>query len=120
MWRAWSTPTLSRKELEQEWQWTERYASQPEILRYLNHVAERFHLNSDIQFETRVTAAIFDETSNRWTILTDRGDRVSAKFCIMATGCLSAAKVPDFKNIEAFRGSTYHTGQWPHDGVNLN
>jgi len=106
-------------ELEQEWQWTERYASQPEILRYLNHVAERFDLKRDIQFETRVNAATFDETAHRWTILTDRGDRVSAKFCIMATGCLSAAKVPDFKGIETFRGKTYHTGHWPHEGVDF-
>jgi cyclohexanone monooxygenase len=107
------------EELEQEWQWTERYASQPEILRYLNHVAERFDLKRDIQFETRVTSATFDETANCWTIVTDRGDRVSAKFCVMATGCLSTAKVPDFKGIETFRGKTYHTGHWPHEGVDF-
>jgi cation diffusion facilitator CzcD-associated flavoprotein CzcO len=105
--------------LEQEWQWTERYASQPEILRYLNHVAGRFDLKRDIQFETRVTAAIFDETTSRWTIRTDRGDRVSAQFCIMATGCLSAAKVPDFRGIDTFQGKTYHTGHWPHEGVDF-
>jgi cation diffusion facilitator CzcD-associated flavoprotein CzcO len=108
------------EELELEWQWTERYASQPEILRYLNHVAERFDLNRNIQFGTRVTSAIFDETADRWTILTDRGDRVSVKFCVMATGCLSAAKFPDLKNIEAFRGNTYHTGQWPHESVDFS
>src|SRR6185312_12067534 len=108
------------EELEQDWQWTERYASQLEILRYLNHVVKRFDLNRDIQFETRVTSAIFDETANRWTILTDQGDRITAKFCVMATGCLPAAKVPDLKNREVFRGNTYHTGQWPRDGVDFN
>ena len=107
------------EELEREWQWTERYASQPEILRYLNHVAERFDLKRDIQFDTRVVSAIFDESANRWTVLTDRGDRASAKFCIMATGCLSAAKVPGFEGIEAFRGKTYHTGHWPHEPVDF-
>jgi thioredoxin reductase len=106
-------------ELQQEWQWTERYASQPEILRYLNYVAERFDLRRDIQFERRVTAAIFDETANHWTIQTDRGDRVSAKFCVMATGCLSVAKVPGFKGLETFQGKWYHTGHWPHDGVDF-
>ncbi|CAF1090024.1 unnamed protein product [Rotaria sordida] len=75
--------------LREEWHWTERYASQPEILRYINYVADKFDLRKDIQFETRVTAAVFDKTLGRWNIQTDRGDRVSAKFCIMATGCLS-------------------------------
>ena len=107
------------EELEREWQWTERYASQPEILRYLNHVAERFDLKRDIQFDTRVVSAILDESANRWTILTSRGDRASGKFCVMATGCLSAARVPDFKGTEAFRGTTYHTGHWPHEGVDF-
>src|SRR5690349_18115479 len=76
-------------ELQQEWQWTERYPRQPEILRYINHVADRFDLRRDIQLETRVTAAIFDDATTRWTIATDRGDRVTAQFCIMASGCLS-------------------------------
>ncbi|MBZ5607750.1 MAG: NAD(P)/FAD-dependent oxidoreductase [Acidobacteriia bacterium] len=108
------------EELEREWQWTERYASQPEILRYLNHVAERFDLKRDIRFETRVTCAIFDETASRWTVQTDRGERVSAQFCIMATGCLSAAKIPDFKGRDTFQGKTYHTGHWPHEGVDFS
>src|SRR5438270_9089497 len=108
------------EELEHEWQWTERYASQPEILRYLNHVADRFDLKRDIRFDRRVTSAIFDETANCWTVLTDRGDCLSSKFCVMATGCLSAAKVPDFRGIEAFRGKTYHTGHWPHEGVDFS
>ena len=91
-------------ELQQEWHWTERYASQPEILRYIEHVADRFDLRRDIQLETRVTAARFDEAANRWHIETDRGDRVSARFCIMATGCLSTAQVPAFPGLESFRG----------------
>jgi cation diffusion facilitator CzcD-associated flavoprotein CzcO len=106
-------------ELQSDWDWTERYAAQPEILSYLNHVAERFDLRRSIQFETRVTAAIFDETVNRWVIRTDRGERVSAKFCVMATGCLSAAKIPEIEGIEAFNGKRYHTGHWPHEGVNF-
>ncbi len=107
------------EELEREWQWTERYATQPEILRYLNHVADRFDLKRDIQFETRVTSAIFDEASNRWNILTDRGGRASAKFCVMATGCLSTSKLPEYPGIRSFQGKTYHTGHWPHEGVDF-
>ncbi len=106
-------------ELQQEWRWTERYASQPEILRYINHVADRFDLRRDIQLETRVTAAVFDEATNRWAVETDRGHRVSAQFCIMATGCLSDAQVPDIKGRETFEGRWYHTGTWPHQGVDF-
>ncbi|MGQ0804510.1 MAG: flavin-containing monooxygenase, partial [Actinomycetota bacterium] len=106
-------------ELEQEWAWTERYASQPEILRYADHVADRFDLRRDIQFETRVTAATWDEATQRWHVDTDRGDRVSARFCIMATGCLSAAKEPEVDGIDTFRGQTFHTGRWPHEEVDF-
>ncbi|MEP7216286.1 MAG: NAD(P)/FAD-dependent oxidoreductase, partial [Anaerolineaceae bacterium] len=106
-------------DLPREWKWTERYATQPEILTYLNHVADRFSLRDGIQLETRVTAAVFDEGTNRWAVTTDRGDRFSAKFCIMATGCLSAAKVPDFKRLDSFKGDWYHTGYWPHEGVDF-
>jgi len=107
-------------ELRHEWQWTERYASQPEILRYLNYVAKKFDLCKDIQFESRVTAAVFDETLSRWNIQTNHGDHVSAKFCIMATGCLSKARTPDFKGLDTFKGNTYHTSRWPHTDVNFN
>ncbi len=106
-------------ELQQEWQWTERYASQPEILRYVNHVADRFDLRRDVQLSTRVTAAVFDEATHRWAVSTDREDRVSAQFCVMATGCLSAAQVPDVKGLETFEGAWYHTGHWPHEGVDF-
>jgi cyclohexanone monooxygenase len=105
--------------LQQEWRWTERYAAQPEILRYINHVADRFDLRGDIQLSTRVTRAAFDEAAARWTIETHRGDRVSARFCIMATGCLSAAQVPAFPGLETFRGPRYHTGHWPQEGVDF-
>jgi cation diffusion facilitator CzcD-associated flavoprotein CzcO len=108
------------EDLQKEWQWTERYASQPEILRYLNHVADRFDLKRDIQFETRVTSTVFDENANQWTVLTDRGERVSARFCVMATGCLSTSKMPEVKGIDTFQGKTYHTGHWPHEGVDFS
>jgi cation diffusion facilitator CzcD-associated flavoprotein CzcO len=107
-------------ELEQEWDWSERYAPQPEILRYINHVADRFDLRRDIQFDTRVTAAVFDETLGRWRVTTDRGHDVSARFCVMATGCLSAATTPEIQGLRSFRGNWYHTGQWPHEGVDLS
>jgi cyclohexanone monooxygenase len=106
-------------ELQQEWCWTERYASQPEILRYINHVADRFDLRRDIQLSTRVTSAVFDEATGRWAVETNRGDRVAARYCIMATGCLSAAQVPKLQGLETFEGTWYHTGQWPHDGVDF-
>ena len=106
------------EELEQDWVWTERYAGQPEILKYLNHVADRFDLRKDIQFNSRVAAATFDEDHNRWAI--DLGaETVSARFCIMATGCLSSTNTPDFKGIDSFKGEAYHTGSWPHEGVDF-
>jgi len=108
------------EQLQQEWKWSERFSAQPEILAYANHVADRFDLRRDIQFETRVTAAHFDEASDRWRIETDRGERFTASFCIMATGCLSTTRVPDFKGLERFRGQTYHTGDWPHEGVDFS
>ena len=106
-------------ELQQEWTWTERYASQPEILAYVEHVADRFDLRRDVQLSTRVTAARFDEATGRWTVETDRGDRVSTPYCIMATGCLSTAQVPAFAGLETFEGRWYHTGRWPHEGVDF-
>jgi len=105
--------------LQQEWQWTERYAAQPEILKYINHVADRFDLRRDVQCSTRVTSAVFDEAAGRWTIETDRGDQVSARFCVMATGCLSSAQAPTFPGLEGFQGRWYHTGRWPHEGVDF-
>ena len=106
-------------ELEDEWQWTERYASQPELLKYLNHVADRFDLRRDIQLNTRVKAAAFDEAVSRWALVTEAGEKVSARFCVMATGCLSVTKDPDFPGMERFKGASYHTGHWPHGGVDF-
>jgi cyclohexanone monooxygenase len=108
------------EELDQEWNWSEKYAPQPEILSYANHVADRFDLRRDIIFDTRVTAATFDEREKCWRIETDRGDKVRAKFCIMAVGCLSAPNRPAFAGMQDFRGPIYHTGEWPHDGVDFS
>ena len=107
------------EELQQEWTWSERFAAQPEILRYLNHVADRFDLRCAIAFETRVTAARFDEIAEVWDIETDRGEQISARFCIMATGMLSTARSPDLPGLASFAGDSHHTGSWPHDGVDL-
>lgn len=106
------------EELQQEWEWSERYATQPEILRYVNHVADRFDLRRHIQFETRVEAAVFDERRGRWKVQTSR-DAVSARFVVLATGCLSSANTPDFPGRDTFGGDTFHTGRWPHEPVDF-
>jgi cyclohexanone monooxygenase len=106
-------------ELEQEWSWDERYGTQSQILEYTNHVAERFDLLRDIQFETRVTKAIFDEAGNFWTVTTDTRQTVTGRYCIMAAGNLSTPRKPDIPGIESFQGKTYHTGLWPKDGVDF-
>ena len=107
------------KDLAQEWNWSGKYPEQPEILRYLNHVADRFDLRRDIQFETRVTAAHFREDLNRWEIETDQGDRVLARYFITGIGCLSAGQIPNIEGLDSFEGDWYHTGAWPHEGVDL-
>ncbi len=106
-------------ELEQEWAWTDRYPSQPDVERYLNHVADRFGLRPDIQFDTRVTAARFDSGDGSWVVETDRGDSVRATFCVLAVGCLSARNVPAFPGIGSFEGPVVHTGAWPAGGVDF-
>jgi len=108
------------EELQQEWVWSERYAPQPEILRYVNHVADRFDLRRDIQFNTRVHSATFDEVEDRWVLEVGDGERVTGTHCIMATGCLSSANMPEFAGIDTFQGETYHTGHWPHEGVDFS
>jgi cyclohexanone monooxygenase len=107
------------EELQQEWQWTERYPAQPEILRYANHVADRFGLRAHIRFRTRVAAATFDEAMDRWTIRTENGDEMRSQFVIMATGCLSSTNVPSIDGMGSFEGETYHTGRWPHETVDF-
>ena len=106
-------------ELDQDWEWTERYARQPEILRYIEHIAERFDLLRDIRFERRVEGLRFDEDKGSWVVSTDRGDRARARICIMATGCLSVPKVPDIPGVDVFAGPSYLTGRWPHEGVDF-
>ena len=107
------------EDLQQEWEWTERYSAQPEILKYAQHVADRFSLRDSIQFSTRVLSAHFNEDSNHWTTTTDLGDVVTSRFVVFATGCLSSANIPHFQGAETFVGETFHTGQWPHEGVNF-
>jgi cyclohexanone monooxygenase len=106
-------------DLQQEWEWKERYAPQPEILDYARHVADRFDLKRDIQFDTRVTAAHYDDETSRWIVETDKGEQISARYCIMATGCLSVPRVPDIPGLEDFSGQSFHTGLWPHEGVDF-
>ena len=107
------------KQLLQEWEWTERYPEQPEILRYLEHVAQRFDLKRDIQFGTRVTGAEFDEKAKRWTVHFDHGQDVSARYLIAAVGSLSTTNMPQIKGLEKFQGKWYHTSRFPHDGVDF-
>ncbi len=106
--------------LQQEWEWSERYAGQPEILRYANHVADRFDLRRDIQFNTRVVSTAFDESQNRWRVTLDSGETVFGQFLVMANGSLSNARMPEFKGAQRFKGRIYHTGQWPHEGVDFS
>ena len=108
------------EELWQEWEWSERYPEQHEIRSYLEHVTDRFDLRRDIQFSTRVTEATFDEVKNVWEIRTDKGDVVTAKYFVAATGALSAANLPDIPGRDDFAGKTYHTGLWPHEGVDVS
>ena len=106
--------------LQQEWKWPERFSAQPDILRYINHVADRLDLRRDIQLNARVSSAVFDEMTNTWTVKTDSGMRVRARFCVMASGNLSLPQVPQFKGLDNFKGDWHHTGLWPHEGVDFS
>ncbi|CAN5603944.1 NAD(P)/FAD-dependent oxidoreductase [soil metagenome] len=105
--------------LQQEWEWTERFASQPEILRYAQHVADRFELRKDIRFETEVVSARYDEGRARWQVATSDGAQIDAQFFVLAVGCLSNATMPNIPGLEKFRGEVIHTGRWPQEGVSL-
>ena len=105
--------------LQQEWDWSERYAPQPEILRYASHVADRFDLRRDIQFDTRVESAVFDAHRNEWTVKTSDGKSTGAHHVVLATGCLSNARTPEFKGMADFKGDIFHTGNWPHEPVDF-
>ena len=107
------------KQLWQEWEWTERYPEQPEILRYLEHVAKRHDLKRDIQFNTRVTGGEFDAATNLWRVHTDKGEEVTAPYLIAAVGSLSDTNMPQFKGLEKFTGKWYHTSRFPHAGVDF-
>ncbi|MCL2428348.1 MAG: NAD(P)/FAD-dependent oxidoreductase [Alphaproteobacteria bacterium] len=103
----------------QEWEWTCRYPEQPEILSYLNWVADKLDLRRDIQFDTRVVSASYDEASNTWDVETDDGAHTRSTYLITAVGCLSAAQIPSIPGLDSFQGPWYHTGQWPHEGVDF-
>ncbi len=106
-------------ELEQEWVWSEKYSAQPEILRYIQHVADRFDLRRDITFNARVLSAMYDEAHDLWALRTDTGLVLQAQFCVMATGALSIPRLPDVPGIAQFSGKIHHTGTWPHEGVDF-
>ncbi|MDQ1598369.1 MAG: hypothetical protein QOI70_1793 [Microbacteriaceae bacterium] len=106
-------------DLEQEWVWSERYSPQPEILKYANHVADRFDLRKDIEFQTSVDKAVWDDNECRWAISTSKGETISAQHYIMASGCLSHSKLPEIPGVDSYQGPTYHTGHWPHEGVDF-
>jgi cation diffusion facilitator CzcD-associated flavoprotein CzcO len=116
---SWDYSYSFSPELEQEWDWSERYAAQPEILRYLNHVADRFDLRRGIRFATRVVGARWDSKASEWMVTTDRGDEVRAQFVIMAIGCLSTATTPAIEGLESFAGRVLHTARWPHEPVDF-
>ncbi|HET9731055.1 MAG TPA: alpha/beta hydrolase fold domain-containing protein [Acidimicrobiales bacterium] len=106
-------------ELEREWMWSEKYATQPEILAYLRHVADRYDLRSHIRFSTRVERAAWDDDARRWRITTGAGDHVSCRYYVMATGCLSVPKEPDIDGAGRFAGEVFYTNRWPHAGVDF-
>jgi len=107
------------EDLQQDWVWPERYAEQPVILKYLNHVADRFDLRKDIELNQRISSAHYDSERCQWTLSTQRGEVIEAPFCVMATGCLSTAKLPEIPGIERFKGKWYHSGLWPEQGVDF-
>ncbi len=108
------------EDLQQQWEWSERYAPQSELLTYANHVADRFNLRPDIQLNTRVTGATYDEAADLWQVSTSQGDKVTARWLVMATGCLSSTNTPDFPGLADFKGRTFHTGAWPKEPVDFS
>ncbi|MDA0339454.1 MAG: NAD(P)/FAD-dependent oxidoreductase, partial [Proteobacteria bacterium] len=105
--------------LEQEWEWTERYATQPEILDYAIHVSERFDLRKDIRFERRVDAIHYNDDANNWQVTTEQGDSATARFLITAIGCLSVPRIPDIEGLDDFKGNRYQASLWPHQPVSF-
>ena len=107
------------QELLDEWDWSERFASQPEILRYLQHVADKFDLRKDIQFSSDVKSAVYDEDSRRWSVRLDDGSTYCSRFLITGVGILSQPTLPRIEGIESFKGQSFHTSRWPHTPVNF-
>jgi cation diffusion facilitator CzcD-associated flavoprotein CzcO len=107
-------------DLEQEWPLKERYPGQPEILRYLNHVADRLDLRKDFTFDAKVTSLSYDEDTQLWTMRTEQGHTATARYVVTAVGCLSSANRPAFKGVDSFAGLTLHTGDWPTEPVDLS
>jgi cyclohexanone monooxygenase len=107
------------KDLLQEWTWKNRYITQPEIMEYLNHFADRFDIRKSYQFDTKVTKAVFNEQNDLWEVETSKGDKITAQHLVTGLGLLSSANVPSFKNIDLYKGKQYHTGAWPTDGVDF-
>jgi len=107
------------RELLQEWEWSEHFAGQPETLRYCNYVADRFDLRRDIQFKSRVSAAIYEEMTRSWTITLENGERFSARFLITAIGPLSTPTLPRIEGRDSFAGQSFHTARWPHEPVDF-
>ena len=107
------------KELLEEWEWSEHFAGQPETLRYCKYVADKFDLRRDIQFRSRVTAAVYDEATRSWTITLEDGSRHSARFLITAIGPLSTPTLPRIEGLDSFQGQSFHTARWPKDGVDF-
>jgi cation diffusion facilitator CzcD-associated flavoprotein CzcO/acetyl esterase/lipase len=106
-------------ELEAAWTWSEKYATQPEILGYLRFVADRYDLRRDIEFSTGITAASWDAAGKRWNLTTDRGEQLRCRHYIMASGCLSLPKSPDIIGAGLYTGEVYYTSRWPHEGVDF-
>lgn len=107
------------EDLQQEWEWSQRYSPQPEILKYARHVADRFDLRKDIQFDTRVQSAHFDEASNNWVVSTNDGKQTRAQYFVLAVGCLSSFNKPNILGLEDFKGKSYYTAEWPHEPVDF-
>ncbi|WP_241010610.1 flavin-containing monooxygenase [Mycobacterium camsae] len=117
--QSWVYAFSFSKELQDEWDWQERYPTQAEALAYLQYVADRFVMRRDIQFQTRVESAVYDETDQRWTVTTDQGDTYTCKYLVAATGVLSLPYTPPFPGIDTFAGESYVTGRWPQKRVDF-
>ena len=116
---SWDYSYSFSPELDQEWEWTERYPTQPELERYFNHVADRFDLRKDIQFDTRVDAAHYDDETNLWRLRTSDGGSSSARYLMMASGGISELNQPSFEGQHTFAGEAHHTARWPKEGVDF-